>query len=43
MKESGKPQALQASVVAVIEDLRLDAQNAQAQSQIIQSVYNDLV
>ena len=43
MIQFGKSQSMQAGVIAMIEELRLDAENLGAQTRINQSAYDDLV
>ena len=43
MIQFGKSQSMQAGVIAMIEELRLDAENLEAQTRINQSAYDDLV
>jgi hypothetical protein len=43
MIKSGKSESMQAGVRATIEEVRLDAENLEAQTRINQSAYDDLV
>jgi hypothetical protein len=43
MIKSGKSQSLQTNAIAMIEELRLDAEKLEAQTHTNQGVYDDLV